>query len=50
MKAEDFLDFDRNAYLAETGRVLGLPAGWSAAQIGVESDNDPTAVSCRFCR
>jgi len=45
MKADEFLDFDRGTYLAETDKLLGLPSGWSAAQIGVESNNDPNAVS-----
>ncbi|WP_418131479.1 transglycosylase SLT domain-containing protein [Variovorax sp. 278MFTsu5.1] len=45
MNADDFLDFDRDTYLAETDRLLGLPKGWSAAQIRVESNNDPAAVS-----
>lgn len=45
MNADDFLDFDRSTYLSETDKLLGLPKGWSAAQIRVESNDDPTAVS-----
>lgn len=35
------------AYLAETDRLIGAKAGTSAAQIQVESGNDPNAVSPR---
>lgn len=37
--------FDRLAYLAETDRQLNLPPGFSAAQIKVESNFNPNAVS-----
>ena len=47
MKASDFLDFDRDAYLAQTDSELGLPAGWSSAQIQVESGGNANAVSRR---
>lgn len=39
------LPFDRNAALAETDKALNLPAGFSAAQIQVESGGNPKARS-----
>jgi hypothetical protein len=38
-------EFDRQAALAETDKALGLPAGFSAAQIQVESGGNPKARS-----
>lgn len=39
------LPFDRNAALADTDKALSLPAGFSAAQIQVESGGNPKARS-----